>query len=407
MDFTQPHVSTMVCTAKIDANFNLRCIYQYLDVNEQIVGIKLGDKHKGIQMSKKKSFRNQISIIVLVSGRKINVKLFANGAFTLSGVKDVAEVKIAIDIIYASVKKIKGYRKINAKIDKGILLYKNQILIRSKKVKALDIYKVIGIKNEEEYQINGERLVLFEDTYLISKVHSNWKTNLYNFNYEKIGHTHYDLKRKSKHLFLKGSVLVKDAEYSEMSSSHYRYEIYDKYSNMVGYHVINIDQQTSLPWQSETNSQMEVILAYKAVDNPDIISDYDVKIVNMNYNFEVLYNKSNFRLDRIELNNTFSTNKEILKVNFNPLKYPGLMIRFKDEHSDQHITVTFFESGNILVFGLKFYTQIKSTYDFIKALLLDEKQKLTEYLTLHENIEIKKELFFKQETTEKTLFDFL
>ena len=118
-----PHnlrISTSTATCNINSFVNLYLVYSNLQINETIIYIEFADEiPKGINpgkpkskkaSDKKKLFYNQITIIVKpYSDKSIfnNVKLFNNGAVSMTGLKK-QEGEISIQYILDKIKLIKG-----------------------------------------------------------------------------------------------------------------------------------------------------------------------------------------------------------------------------------------------------------------------------------------------------------
>ena len=118
-----PHnlrISTSTATCNINSFVNLYLVYSNLQINETIIYIEFADEiPKGINpgkpkskkaSDKKKLFYNQITIIVKpYSDKSIfnNVKLFNNGAVSMTGLKK-QEGEISIQYILDKIKLFKG-----------------------------------------------------------------------------------------------------------------------------------------------------------------------------------------------------------------------------------------------------------------------------------------------------------
>ena len=118
-----PHnlrISTSTATCNINSFVNLYLVYSNLEINDTIIYIEFADEiSKGVNpgkpkskkaSEKKKLFYNQITIIVKpYSDKSIynNVKLFNNGAVSMTGLKK-QEGEISIKYILDKIKFIKG-----------------------------------------------------------------------------------------------------------------------------------------------------------------------------------------------------------------------------------------------------------------------------------------------------------
>jgi len=118
-------ISTSTATCNINSLINLNIIYNKLEIDENIIYIEYANeiskgKNPGKKKSKKASdkkklFYNQITIIVKpYEDKEIfnNVKLFNNGAISMTGLKR-QEGEISIRIIIEKVKEMKGNILVN------------------------------------------------------------------------------------------------------------------------------------------------------------------------------------------------------------------------------------------------------------------------------------------------------
>jgi TATA-box binding protein (TBP) (component of TFIID and TFIIIB) len=118
-------VSTHTATCNLNSEINLKLISKYLKISKQITYIEYGDDvPKGVNVKqisqkakdKKKVFYNQITFIVQPEhNRTNNVKLFNNGAISMTGLKKLEDGEKSVNIILDSIKNIKGciYTPIN------------------------------------------------------------------------------------------------------------------------------------------------------------------------------------------------------------------------------------------------------------------------------------------------------
>jgi TATA-box binding protein (TBP) (component of TFIID and TFIIIB) len=121
MDVSLPkelRISTHTATCNLGSFLNLKIIYKYLDICDKISYIEYANyEHKGISSkvlskrakNKKKIFFNQITIIVKpCENRSNNIKLFNNGAISMTGLKNFDEGHISINILLEKLKAISG-----------------------------------------------------------------------------------------------------------------------------------------------------------------------------------------------------------------------------------------------------------------------------------------------------------
>ena len=121
INFSDIPVSTQTFTVKSNIQYiNLRLLFDKMNLSSFIVLIKFHDMIKGEvvkPLTKKKklvsstpvlikrNFLNCVTLVIEVE-KKINVKVFKNGVFQLTGCKNVENVKDCINIIIKEMKKI-------------------------------------------------------------------------------------------------------------------------------------------------------------------------------------------------------------------------------------------------------------------------------------------------------------
>jgi TATA-box binding protein (TBP) (component of TFIID and TFIIIB) len=115
---TALRISTLTGTCNITSDINLLVIAQYLELNKHITYINYGDIiSKGVNITpksnkkkkNKKVFYNQITIIIKQNiNRYNNIKLFANGAVSMTGLQSLEEGKFSINIILEEIRELKG-----------------------------------------------------------------------------------------------------------------------------------------------------------------------------------------------------------------------------------------------------------------------------------------------------------
>ena len=134
-------ISTITQIGNLSSNINLKELYNSIDISPQIKYIEYGDMiPKGISNKKKKKkiiepkgkrkkyFYNQVSLQIYI-GKIVNLKLFNNGAFQMTGLKSdemgLKVIQIFIDIINSH-----NYRD-NIIENKLTLLHRKIVLINS------------------------------------------------------------------------------------------------------------------------------------------------------------------------------------------------------------------------------------------------------------------------------------
>ena len=132
-------ISTYTATCKLNSEILLPIVAEKLQIDKDIIYIEYADNiSKGVNIKniskkakeKKKVFYNQITIIVRpYNNRYNNVKLFNNGAISMTGLKNFDEGEKSIKILIDKISKLKGFI-FNELTDKYIL--DNSIIIDDK-----------------------------------------------------------------------------------------------------------------------------------------------------------------------------------------------------------------------------------------------------------------------------------
>ena len=124
-------ISTVTLSTKLpNCQLNLTNIGKYLDIDDDIIGIKYNyadlsimkgkylttiykkAKIKNAEKINKTLFYNQISIIINNNGNNVNVKLFGNGSLHLTGCKYIDEGAIVTRKIYEKLNSIRSKKDI-------------------------------------------------------------------------------------------------------------------------------------------------------------------------------------------------------------------------------------------------------------------------------------------------------
>jgi TATA-box binding protein (TBP) (component of TFIID and TFIIIB) len=137
---TDLRISTHTATCNINTHVNLQVVSKYLEINEQIKYVEYGDtikkgENKKVQSkkakAKKRVFFNQITIIIEpTKGRLNNVKLFNNGAVSMTGLKQLDEGEKSINILLTNIRDIEGisyYNLSNLELEKLKTTHSNGI----------------------------------------------------------------------------------------------------------------------------------------------------------------------------------------------------------------------------------------------------------------------------------------
>lgn len=315
-------VSTSTIIGVCDCSFDIDLIFSKLEVKDDITKIKCNDKEKTKDSeSACKTFYNQITIHF---DDNVNLKLFNNGKFQISGIKDAEKSFKRIKILLEHISTIKGDSIVMPVYYKGVYVHKNKIITPHE-----DGYICDNMIKNQNIIINNNVCSLFEildKNILIQKNHENKEKLLFDCFGRNIGKVVYNMIRKNKNLCIKNAVYTKKDENT--------YEIFksDKYKTKIGeieivlfneYYDIKIDTPVKLYFRC--CSQFPTIKEHS--------------IANTNFNIKMNIGKNDF-FDR----DTFCSVLESKNIKFlyEPSKYPGVKFSILDTK------ITIFRTGSIL-----------------------------------------------------------
>lgn len=382
MESSKAKISTAVCVASIDVGFDIESIFNQIEICDTILGIKYHNRIRG-NIKRTGSFFNQASMKVYnnIHKKEMNMKIFANGGFQLSGIKTLEQAESSIKMFLNKIKNMNGKSIIDVVVRNGITYNKNEYdrLEHSDHTRFNSIkiygkqdghYKIIGERKGKDLIINGNKVELFRD-YFIDIKHKDCIKKMYDKNGICVGKLTYSMKRKRKNLILNGCIMKRVNDFND--------EIYDKYENLIGNRIIHFDKDISAVEDQVNN----ILLSYSCIndDISSILNDKDfrkrinLRFTNINCNF-------NMKLDGHLLNkkvvhSTLVNSYNILS-DYDPMtKYQTINIKlYYDDNMNlighnngnytYKFTVLLFQNGTIIISGCTNKTQIIS----IKRLII-------------------------------------
>lgn len=381
-------ISTITISAQLpNCNINLTNVGKYLDINDDIIGIKYQfgnfnvmkgqysttvfrkSKNKKHDKINKILFYNQVSLIVnckTKSGNSnVNVKLFGNGSLHLTGCKSIDEGILTTKIIYKTLKECDKKTDLIflSKDENGVLLDSNDFIY------AYNNKRIIGYKDKNEtYIINKKEYEIDYNTgmFISKRLETQRKKTILDFNGIEIGHSKIELfKNKSK--FYKNN--------SHIFYDKINHLIYYKNDNIIGKIAYNIKENeitkieqidNFLEYEyncSVFNSKQEYILD---IDNKDFYN-----LINLDINCINVYFKLHIEINRLKLYKLLISLNYICK--YQPESYSGVKLLYKipketsltdgycscnNKCTCTNITFLIFQSGNVIVSGFKNQSQI-------------------------------------------------
>lgn len=169
------NISTVTLSGKyINCELNLYNVGKYLNIDENIIGIKYcfcnDSILKGvyqtcdIKKTKKKAkqvnktlFYNQISMILKYQNNQVNLKLFKNGSVQITGCKNIAHINSYLTILYKKLINLQDKRhKILLTKQNNLLLDCNNYIYNY--IEDSKDYQIIGFYDNKTSKINNFKL---------------------------------------------------------------------------------------------------------------------------------------------------------------------------------------------------------------------------------------------------------
>jgi TATA-box binding protein (TBP) (component of TFIID and TFIIIB) len=389
-------ISTITLTTQLpNCQLNLTNVGKYLNIDDQIIGIKYNHTSLSVTKGKyattiykkakvkddtkinKTLFYNQVSIIVNNNGNHVNVKLFSNGSLHLTGCKKIEEGIEVTNIIYNKLCSLKNvYDTVFLTYDiNGVLLDKDNLIYSS-----ID-HQIIGYSKNDLYIINKKDYKIDEKTkmFISNKIETQRRRYLYNLNGEYIGYTQIELLKNKNKLYKKHNNTFVD----EISGL-----IYSNDTSVIGKIVYYFeDKNEDIQIQNnevsrdfleiDYNCNPFVDKGYTLPTNPTTNIDLNVNCINVYFNIGYEINRQRLYEKLIDMN-------YICK--YKPESYSGIKLIYKISMQENQIfgqcccsnkctckTITFliFQSGNVIATGFKSYDDIKNiTANFLKSSFL-------------------------------------
>jgi TATA-box binding protein (TBP) (component of TFIID and TFIIIB) len=413
-------ISTITLSTHLpNCQLNLTNIGKYLDIDDEIIGLKYNyadisimkgkysttiykkSKVKDIEKINKKLFYNQVTIILKYNDRCVNVKLFGNGSLHLTGCKSIDDGVFVTKSIYTKLKTLSN-RTLPILLTKDI----NNVLVdKDKLVYSYTNCKVIGYykSTDKKYIIHNKEFVIDTKTkmFISDKMETKRRRFIYNLDGEYVGFSKIEL-LKNRNKF-----------YKKNTNIHYDIPnglIYHNHDNIIGKITYDIDQTkiTDTDYlpdiiEIDYNCNPFIIEPSTFTDrqgtfnssSEEFITQQDIDIyktnIDLNVNCMNIYFTLNYKINRQRLYDKISESNYICK--YKPESYSGIKMIYKipcrlmkkkelEEQSDTfvrrgicvcsdkctctNITFLIFQSGNVIATGFKSQEQITlAVQDFL------------------------------------------
>jgi TATA-box binding protein (TBP) (component of TFIID and TFIIIB) len=365
-------ISTITLNSKINCEFNLINIGKYLEIDNDIIGVKYSYGNvsfsKGIYVtsSYKKSkykkskinqvlFYNQISLVILNQNSKhVNVKLFQNGSFHITGCKSIDDGYYITRLIFNKLKNLtlKTQFIILTTNEHSITLDCNNFIYN-------DTNQIIGYYNNDTkiYTINNIEYIFSKKyKHFISKYEINKSKKICNYNGIIIGEITQPSKYTSnKNITYQNCIINSNESYRKINDVFY------------------INYKCN-PIQSNFNESINDI-----TDNITDNITIDVNCINITFSFNEQINGNklhSYLLDKQYLCSynpeTYSGVKFIFKYPFYYLKNESTKIDGICHCSSKcicsNITFLIFQTGNVIATGFKTIEEIDVILEQFKTI---------------------------------------
>lgn len=351
--FTELNISNSVITGSTDTVFDLPMIFKLFPIQAPVLKIQYNNRQrdsKGV-VSDCKTFYNQITFGL---DNKANVKLFTNGNYQISGVKNLADARLNLKLVMEALPAIKGKVEVCPDVIKKVLCYNGRVLLPNED----GTYRCGAVYKNGFFMMEGDVCVVsdFDDRLFVGTRHpTEKKKKLYNIDCECVGVVEYVMKRKNKNLCLKGAYFTKQSDTS--------FVIHDKYVNNIPIGEMKILVTGKIV---EHRVLKKVILEYSACkENPQITK---MNLANINCNTKFRPQGKAVVIDRELLCDYLSEAK--VKYHYDPCKYPGVKFSY------QNTKITIFRTGSVLFSGkddiktgILWVASLLNEHDFSKKII--------------------------------------
>jgi TATA-box binding protein (TBP) (component of TFIID and TFIIIB) len=358
METTEINVSTMVAIGDIAESLDLDILSEFVRLDHLIRGIKYKDNCQGC-IRQTKSFYNQMTLIVFLFNKLINIKLFSNGKVQLTGIKSLIQANEAITYLKHYLSQIDGIFKIRIERLDNLFVSDNVLYGYQ------DNWKKIGEVNDKHLIISSHEVEKYGDYYR-TIAYVDKRRLIFDYAGVCIGYTEIVFNKKRKNMVLK-NITYSDGK------------VYNKWGNEIGIENVHI-QPRDMAFKPTTGY---IIVPYSVIHEPR--RSNHIEIVNINCNYKM---KTEQLIDRTKLTEFFI--EQGFLVDYDPCGYPGVKIFVFVEnnslvsrcsHVDRSkskkcncikISVIFFQSGTILLSGCRNMEQTKDVQKLIFRVLLDK-----------------------------------
>jgi TATA-box binding protein (TBP) (component of TFIID and TFIIIB) len=396
---TEIKISTAVCNVTTFSKIDVENVFKHINVDNKIIlGAKWNDNYKGVKYEKSKTgcVFNQVTIPIFIKdeNKEVNLKVFSNGNLQVTGIKNIQQAKLGVEIFMDKIKNLQGKNAIDIIYKDNIAYNKDEYEFFIKKPK--DRFNCIKLYDTKNCQQIGEKksddIILTNSSGIISNQRIN--VLLYHRNeflFVEKGNSKENDKTLMKRIFSRmtgkqvGHIIYtfkykrKTIDYNKFNFKKIddkNYAILDKLGNQIGQEQIYIENEIN---EIGIGKVKKINVEYKCL----IPSQQDAiyKMTNINSNFQITCNKSgSFLFLREKLNNIFIQKYKLNSSCRLDSKYPAIKLHLSYD-ADYNLTLTqeenevysnslsIFENGQTLIFGSTSDTQMnKVKLDLLQML---------------------------------------
>lgn len=390
---TEIKISTAVCNVTTFSKIDVENVFKHIQVDNKIIlGAKWNDNYKGVKYEKSKTgcVFNQVTIPIFIKSenKEVNLKVFSNGNLQVTGIKNIQQAKLGVEIFMDNIKNLHGKNVIDIIYKDNIAYNKDEYEYFIKKPKdrfnCIKFYDTtnftqIGEKKSDDIILttSEERinvLLYYRNSFLfVEKGNSKendrtlMKRLFSRLTGKQVGHIVYTFKYKRK------TIDYNKFNFKKIDDNNYA--ILDKLGNQIGQEQIYIEHEIN-----EITEIKQINVEYKCLITSNKEAIY--KMTNINSNFQIKCHETDgFLFLREKLNNIFIQKYKLNSSCRLDSKYPAIKLHFSYD-SDYNLinsnqqesevysnSLSIFENGQTLIFGSTSDTQMnKVKLDLLRIL---------------------------------------
>lgn len=364
-------ITTLVCNGSIPSPLDLLATFDNLPLTRNILGIRYKNARRGIGIRSSTSFYNEATAVVLLpeEEKRVNVKMFCNGGFQISGIQCMEQATLAVRILLQEMKGIRGIRQVPTIVHEngmitsicGSILYNERL----DRVGSIDVAK-------DRIRMGGEEVVLgsFDGSpVFMSKAYKFYKRNLYTLRGKWMGYYAFAAENIHRRVPLASAVPLDGIDNGSRATV-----LCNKWKKRIGMRTFVPNPEWDGIIEMEMGMEIPSSQPFAAIEIPG--AEMELKMWTSNINFMTSLHLANERGEIIYRPALFEVLQEsglAAGVYYDPNFYPGVkMSNLVESCGEYHrkskkckvcvkVTAIFFKSGKVLVSGCRTIEQVKKT----------------------------------------------